>query len=127
MKEGHETILDSKTLTDGLIRTLLYEGYALYPYHRSAMKNQKPIPVGVIFPEDYHAFNPHAGSVMQTETILLGSRDLHIDVTVHFLHLRKQTIYRVNKEELFSCGWQAIERNIHSGKLSLAELLAQKK
>ncbi len=38
---------------DELVETLLYEGYALYPYTRGATKNATPTPFGVVYPPAY--------------------------------------------------------------------------
>ena len=36
-----------------LADTVLYEGYLLYPYRRSALKNQRPYPCGTLYPEAF--------------------------------------------------------------------------
>jgi hypothetical protein len=38
-----------------LVRTLLYEGYALYPYTPGAAKNATPTPFGIVYPPAYAA------------------------------------------------------------------------
>ena len=40
-------------------RTLLYEGYALYPYTPGATKNATPTPFGIVYPPVYAAGGPH--------------------------------------------------------------------
>jgi hypothetical protein len=40
---------------DELVRTLLYEGYALYPYTPGAAKNSTPTPFGIVYPPTYAA------------------------------------------------------------------------
>ena len=57
MNDGNADILNNHSVLDNLTHTLLYEGYALYPYNRSAIKNQKPVPFGVVFPVDYNIQN----------------------------------------------------------------------
>jgi hypothetical protein len=42
-----------------LLSTLLYEGYALYPYTRGATKNATPTPFGIVYPAAYAAGSPH--------------------------------------------------------------------
>ncbi len=39
--------------TDQLIDSLLYEGYALYPYTPGATKNATPTPFGIVYPPTY--------------------------------------------------------------------------
>ena len=65
---------------------MLYEGYILYPYRPSAIKNQQRWTFGGIFPRD---FADRAGSdpcTMQTQCLVRG-RDPVIDIRVRFLHL----------------------------------------
>ena len=40
-------------MLDELVRTLLYEGYALYPYTPGATKNATPTPFGIVYPPAY--------------------------------------------------------------------------
>src|SRR5437870_3070528 len=87
-------IMNPQPDPDKLIHALLYEGYALYPYHRSAIKNQKPIPFGLIYPEDYNACDVHAHSKMQTQCIVTAGNDLRLDISVRFLHLVKTELYQ---------------------------------
>src|SRR6201990_1716905 len=41
-----------------LVSSLLYEGYALYPYTPEATKNATPTPFGIVYPPAYAAGNP---------------------------------------------------------------------
>jgi hypothetical protein len=41
------------TATDQLVQSLLYEGYALYPYTPGATKNSTPTPFGIVYPPAY--------------------------------------------------------------------------
>src|SRR6202035_3383484 len=40
-------------MLDELVSTLLYEGYALYPYTPGATKNATPTPFGIVYPPAY--------------------------------------------------------------------------
>jgi len=40
-------------MLDELVSTLLYEGYALYPYTPQATKNATPTPFGIVYPPAY--------------------------------------------------------------------------
>jgi hypothetical protein len=42
-------------MLDELVGTLLYEGYALYPYTPDATKNATPTPFGIVYPPGYAA------------------------------------------------------------------------
>ena len=71
-----------------IANAVLYEGYLLYPYRRSAIKNRQRWTIGLVYPRDYSEAN---GSIepwsMQTECIVAGSAETSIDVHVRFLHL----------------------------------------
>jgi hypothetical protein len=41
------------TAVDELVESLLYEGYALYPYTPAAVKNATPTPFGIVYPPAY--------------------------------------------------------------------------
>ena len=88
---SNENLYDSNaaSVLESLTKTLLYEGYSLFPYYRTSVKNQKPIPFGVIFPCDYNEHNEHSHSHIQSQTIITGSNDLKVNITVRFLHLNK--------------------------------------
>ena len=45
---------------DELVDSLLYEGYALYPYTPVATKNATPTPFGIVYPPVYAAECPGA-------------------------------------------------------------------
>src|ERR1700758_4375533 len=40
-------------MLDELVSTLLYEGYALYPYTPGSAKNATPTPFGIVYPPVY--------------------------------------------------------------------------
>ena len=41
---------DGSAVIDELVESLLYEGYALYPYTPGATKNATPTPFGIVYP-----------------------------------------------------------------------------
>jgi hypothetical protein len=43
------------TSAEELVDSLLYEGYALYPYTPAATKNATPTPFGIVYPPAYAA------------------------------------------------------------------------
>jgi hypothetical protein len=53
-----------------LISTLLYEGYALYPYTPSATKNATPTPFGIVYPPVYAAGSPHTFDRARMQLVL---------------------------------------------------------
>jgi hypothetical protein len=71
---------------EAIARAVLYEGYILYPYRASAIKNRQRWTFGGIFPRD---FSDHVGSdpwTMQTQCLVRGL-DPIVDIKVRFLHL----------------------------------------
>src|SRR5262245_18332313 len=80
-------------LVDRLVNALLYEGYILYPYRASAIKNRQRWNFGVIYPQDYSLSQGGAeASSMQTECLLLGDLRAKLDVKRRFLHLLARTV-----------------------------------
>jgi len=53
-----------------LVDSLLYEGYALYPYTPGATKNATLTPHGIVYPPAYAVANPAAESVLRVEVVL---------------------------------------------------------
>ena len=130
MNRDDGSILNSASVLDGLTKTVLYEGYSIFPYHRTSVKNLKPIPFGVIYPEQYHSHNQHAPATMKTECIVTGQKHSSINITVRFLHLMTTKIFQNDDEENTSLpgdGWQTIERLINSGDLNISEIIGNKK
>src|SRR5579884_3326835 len=73
---------------DEIAAAMLYEGYLLYPYRRTALKNRYRWVFGVLFPGDYsRAAGETEPWVMQTECLLKGEPDAILQVRVRFLHL----------------------------------------
>lgn len=110
----------SEASVDRVARTLLYEGYLLYPYRRSAVKNRQRFNFGVIYPEGYSRAQQGSDPwVMQTECLLQGDAAAALDVTVRFLHLFARTPERPGEPE-----WhEAMERDVTIRIAPLAELL----
>ncbi len=71
-----------------IANAVLYEGYLLYPYRRSAIKNRQRWTIGVIYPREYSVANDSIEPwTMQTECLVAGSADTSIDIYMRFLHL----------------------------------------
>jgi hydrogenase maturation protease len=86
---------------------VLYEGYLLWPYRRSAMKNQRRWTFGGVYPRDHSERHPDDPWRMRTECLLRG--DGAFDVTVRFLHVAV-------RED----GWEeAIERELGPGPIAI--------
>jgi hypothetical protein len=73
------------TTVEQIADAILYEGYILYPYRASALKNGQRWNFGVLYPPDYAAAQQGWDmSVMQCECLARGER---LSVTVRFLQL----------------------------------------
>jgi hypothetical protein len=106
-----------------LARALLYEGYILYPYRPSAVKNQQRFNFGVLTPPAYSAAQGGAeSSVMQTECLVLGTARSTLDLSVRFLQLRERT--EPDKPD-WPVWQEAVEREIEALDWNLHDLLQQ--
>jgi hypothetical protein len=75
-------------LVEKIANAVLYEGYILYPYRPSAVKNQQRWNFGALCPQSYSLAQRGTEScTMQTECIVEGSEKTTLDVKVRFLHL----------------------------------------
>jgi len=63
-------ITSPKTHLERLVDSLLFEGYALYPYTPGATKNATPTPFGIVYPRDYAQTQTHAFDRMQMQFIV---------------------------------------------------------
>jgi hypothetical protein len=105
---------------------VLYEGYLLWPYRRSAMKNQRRWTFGGIYPRAHSERHPDDRSTMRTECLLEGDGEL--DVTVRFLQVVARQVMRGGEpvDELTVDGerhlsWdEAIERELTAGPVAIA-------
>lgn len=75
-----------------IVKTVLYEGYALYPYRPSALKNQKRFAFGAVYPKAWAAiqrepFSMRAECVFEAEThTSTEGSDIEITVGCLLLH-----------------------------------------
>ncbi|MBI1762489.1 MAG: hypothetical protein HYR56_13735 [Acidobacteria bacterium] len=101
-----------------IANAVLYEGYLLYPYRPSAVKNQRRFNFGVLVPPSYSAAQAPGTErwQMQTECLVLGSPSATLDVKVRFLHLRERTATGTSWQE-------AVEREVNAPGLPLSQLL----
>jgi hypothetical protein len=70
---------------DEMIDSLLYEGYALYPYTPGAVKNATPTPFGIAYPSAYAARSGATFDHLQIECLLESSSDARVAARVAFL------------------------------------------
>ena len=65
---------------------ILYEGYLLYPYRHSSIKNRQRWMFGIVSPQAATGMARDAWR-MQTQCLLVGDADTRLDVRVRFLHI----------------------------------------
>lgn len=75
------------TLIESIADAVLYEGYVLYPYRPSAVKNRQRWNFGVLYSK---AYSDHQAGTdpcsMQTQCLIRGSDAAAVGVRVRFLH-----------------------------------------
>ena len=72
-----------------IAKAVLYEGYMLYPYRPSSVKNRQRFNFGVLYPEAYcDAQEGTDPCSMRTECLVRGGRDSAVEIRLRFLHLR---------------------------------------
>jgi hypothetical protein len=77
---------------DRIVAATLYEGYILYPYRPSSVKNQVRWTFGGVYPREYsEAVGGAEPWVASTECLLRGGDDASVEVTVRFLHVVNRT------------------------------------
>jgi hypothetical protein len=113
---------------------VLYEGYILWPYRRSATKNQRRFQFGGVYPPGHSAIHPDDRPCMQTEVLLVAGERATIEVTVRFLQVVHRSVARRRGSELervdeLTVGGQryltwdeAVEREIALPPLSVEKL-----
>src|SRR6478672_1715732 len=113
---------------------VLYEGYILWPYRRSALKNQRRWTFGGVYPRGHSAAHPDDPWTMRTECLLEGGADATVEVRVRFLHVVTRRVGRAAGDglelvdELEVAGerhvaWEeAVEREIAVGPAAVGSI-----
>jgi hypothetical protein len=79
---------------------VLYEGYLLYPYRASAMKNQVRWQFGVVMPRDYSEGGGSEPWTMQTECLVEPGDAPVLDLRLRFLQVQARIVEKtVNAEQ----------------------------
>lgn len=134
-------------LVDGIVKAVLYEGYLLYPYRPSAVKNRQRFNFGVIYPRAYsEAQRGTDACTMQTQCLVSGDERTQCLVRVRFLRMVDRSIGKapasagppsaipngIEKLELLEVNgtayrpWQeAVEEQIVVTEFNLSALAAQ--
>jgi hydrogenase maturation protease len=73
---------------------VLYEGYILWPYRRSALKNQRRFTFGGVYPPAHSAAHPDDRSRTQTQALIRGKPSTEVSITVRFLQVVVRQLMR---------------------------------
>jgi len=117
---------------------VLYEGYLLYPYRQTSVKNRQRWTFGGVYPVAYSAAQRGAdASAMQTECLIADGDHAAVTVRVRFLHLTERTVGETTSPPAFRLvdelwvgdrvfrPWQeAVERSVDAADLPLTDLIA---
>ncbi|HEX5733017.1 MAG TPA: hypothetical protein VF131_09305 [Blastocatellia bacterium] len=131
-------------LIERIVNAVLYEGYILYPYRPSAVKNRQRFNFGALYPESYSSAQSGAdASSMQTECLVLATPRTALDVHARFLHLVSREVARPISDsteeefqvveslevdgQLFQTWQEAIERDVSVKNVGLNDLLAEQR
>lgn len=84
-----------------IARTVLYEGYILWPYRRSAVKNQQRWTFGGVYPRAYsETSGTNDAWQVQSECLLEAPEGARVEVSVRFLQLVQRQVARINPSGL---------------------------
>jgi len=109
---------------DQIAKAVLYEGYMLYPYRRSSVKNRQRWNFGVLHPKDYRmAHGGNEPDSMQVECLVRGT-GAKLEFCLRFLHLQMHSAPHSQLVEASSDDWQeAIERQVFVAPQVLQSLI----
>ena len=103
-------------MKDSLVKSIadavLYEGYLLYPYRPSAVKNQQRWNFGALCPESYSRAQSGTESwTMRTQVLIESDPNTRLNVEVRFLHLSNRQVAQMIGDcelQVAECGHQQI-------------------
>ncbi len=79
-----------------IARAILYEGYILYPYRPSAIKNRQRWTFGGVFPRAWAETEGGDPWHMQTQCLLRGDAAAAVEVRVRFLQIVVREVYKLD-------------------------------
>ncbi|MGC1448432.1 MAG: hypothetical protein WA830_00205 [Candidatus Sulfotelmatobacter sp.] len=117
-------------LVDQIAKAVLYEGYMLYPYRPSSVKNRQRWNFGVVYPKAYsEAQGGEEPCSMRTECLVAGKASTVLEGQLRFLQLHLRSTHsasEVGKRSLPD-GWQeAVERAVSIPACTLERLCWEK-
>lgn len=99
-----------------IANAVLFEGYLLYPYRHSAIKNRQRWTIGVVYPQEYSEANGGIEPcMMRTECLVMGQgdADISLDIHVRFLHLLLRSATQPAAPAPASSEWSLASRLAH--------------
>ena len=144
---GNGAVMNA-ALVDGIVKAVLYEGYMLYPYRPSSVKNQQRFNFGVVYPRAYsEATGGSDAWTMQTQCLVQGGDDAECIVRVRFLRMvarsigklqtpsnefasiKEENLHRVERlqvgDEILHAWQEAVEEVIEVAEFNLSALVAR--
>jgi len=135
-------------LVDGIVKAVLYEGYMLFPYRPSAVKNQQRFNFGVVYPRVYSEAQGGTDAwAMQTQCLVQGNAETQCVVQVRFLRMVDRSIGKLRgpcrelsslieadiakvermelKGEIYQPWQEAVEEDIEVTEVNLSALTLQ--
>jgi len=83
-----------------ICNALLYEGYALFPYRKNALKNQKRFNFGVLSPKCWAENQINEQFFQQTEILVLAERESKLSFKTRFLKLSSESDWQTAVEKI---------------------------
>jgi hypothetical protein len=109
------------TQLEALVTSMLFEGYALYPYTPQAAKNATPTPFGIVYPSSYAAQAANTHDQLQLDVAIEAPAEATLSAQVRFLEPggeRHQAVPR--RVELDGPGVEEFEFGRVRGRVTLA-------
>ena len=73
-------------IVDKIVAAVLYEGYILYPYRASAVKNRQRFNFGTLYPQAFSELQCGSDASMMCTECLVEGHHPHLEIRVRFLH-----------------------------------------
>jgi hydrogenase maturation protease len=128
-------------LVEKIANAVLYEGYMLYPYRPTAVKNRQRFNFGSLSPRAYSVAQQGTEAwSMQTECLVVGHQNAEFDVKVRFLHLTMREVCKIQEgaestikpvamlevdDQIFQTWQEAVEREVIAKTIKLSDLITQ--
>src|SRR5580700_767517 len=103
----------NSTAVEQIARAVLYEGYLLYPYRSSSVKNRQRWTFGGLYPPDYARAGEGSDPVeLLTECLVRGGLETIVEVRPRFLHLLERSQLDPVEGRVVDSRQEAVEREV---------------